>query len=135
MRYLGIDYGTKKSGLALSDDTGTMAFPREVIATDSEFLTRIEQLINEEKIDAVVIGHSMHTDGTDNPVQADIEVFITDLTLACGIPIHLQPEQYSTQEAKRYQGKTDKTDAAAAAIILNNFLQTKPLPDKDFDHE
>jgi len=134
MRYLGIDYGTKKSGIAVSDETGTMAFPRAVVKNDNQFLAYVEHLIAEEGIGAVVVGHSMHTDGTANPVQAAIEAFMTDLTLATGVPIHLQPEQYSTQEAKRYQGQTAQTDASAAAIILNNYLQTD-LPAKDFDHE
>jgi RNase H-fold protein (predicted Holliday junction resolvase) len=45
-----------------------------------------------------------------------------DLTLSVGIPVELEPEQYTTQEAIRFQGRTDMTDAAAASIILNSYL-------------
>lgn len=124
MRYLGIDFGSKRVGTALSDELGQMAFPHEVIPNTPSLLADIEKIIEREEVGEVVIGHSMHTDGTDNPVQKAIEEFMTDLTLAAGLPIHLQAEQFSTQEAKRYQGKTEKTDAAAAAIILNNYLLT-----------
>lgn len=122
MRYLGIDFGTKKVGLAMSDESGTMAFPKEVIPNDAALLSVISSLIEREQIGAVVIGHSHANNGLDNPVQEAINEFITDLTLQVPIPVHLEPEFYSTQEAKRLQGKTVHTDAAAAAIILNSFL-------------
>lgn len=125
MRYLGIDFGSKRVGVALSDETGTMAFPHTVLENNAELLDAVLAIISAENVEAVVMGHSQHTDGTDNPIHTQTKEFMTDLTLAVGLPIHLQAEQYSTQEAKRYQGKTDKTDAAAAAIILNNYLLTQ----------
>jgi RNase H-fold protein (predicted Holliday junction resolvase) len=47
---------------------------------------------------------------------------MVDITLSLGIPVHLEPEQYSTQQAKHIQGKTSMTDAAAAALILDSFI-------------
>jgi RNase H-fold protein (predicted Holliday junction resolvase) len=47
---------------------------------------------------------------------------MSDLTLQVGVPVHLEPEQYTTQEAVRFQGRNEKTDASAAAIILNSFI-------------
>jgi len=122
MRYLGIDFGTKKVGIALSDEGGQMAFPREVIQNDGDLLKKVESLIQSEGVEEIVIGHSLKGDGSENEVQAAIDEFITDLTLATGLPVHLEPEQYSTQEALRIQGRTEKTDASAAAIILNSYL-------------
>lgn len=122
MRYLGIDYGSKRVGTALSDDAGMMAFPHEVYPNDNELVATIERLITEKEVGAVVIGHSLGRDGEPNKVHAQVESFMTELTLQLPIPIHLEPEQYTTQEAVRFQGKTDKTDAAAASIILNSYL-------------
>lgn len=122
MRYLGIDYGTKKVGLALSDETGTMAFPAAVLKNTKALRAELCQLIESEKVGEIVIGHSLNRDGEPNAVQKEIENLITDLTLDTGLPVHLQPEQYTTQEALRIQGRNEQTDAAAAAIILNSFL-------------
>lgn len=122
MRLLGIDFGTKKVGLALTDESGTMAFPHDVIPNDGSFLNAIEALITEKEVATVVIGHSLNLDGTPNAVQSDIEAFIADLTLRVPIPIHLEPEQMTTQQAAAITGKNDQTDAAAAAIILDTYI-------------
>lgn len=122
MRYLGIDFGTKKVGLAISDESGRMAFPLQVVPNDDALVATIERLLQERTVEAVVIGHSVDKKAGPNAVQAHIEAFMTDLTLACGIPIHLEPEQYTTQAAIRIQGRNDQTDASAAALILDGFL-------------
>lgn len=122
MRYMGIDYGTKRVGTAFSDESGTMAFPHAVLERSDKLAEELAEIIEREKIGAIVIGHSLGRENEPNPVQREIEALIGDLTLRAGIPIHLEPEQYTTQEAMRIQGKTGKTDASAAAIILNSFL-------------
>ena len=122
MRLLGIDYGTKKTGLALTDESGTMAFPHTVIPTDDSLVSTVESLLLEKQVSAVVIGHSLNLDGTPNAVQKDIEAFITDLTLRTPVPIHLEPEQMTTQQAATVTGRNNQTDAAAAALILESYL-------------
>ena len=122
MRKMGIDYGTKNVGIALTDEGGVMAFPHEVLSNDNQLQKKIEQLIEEKRVTEIVIGHSLDRDGTPNDIHAAVEALMTDLTLSVGIPIHLQPEQYTSQEAKRIQGKNKQIDASAAAIILNSFL-------------
>ncbi len=123
MKRLGIDYGSKKVGLAATDDGGSLAFPLEVVPNDDSFVAHIEQLVEERGIEEIVIGHSIDNQGNDNEIHKATEVLITDLTLAIGIPIHLEPEQYSTQQAAQIQGRSDLTDASAAAIILNSFIE------------
>lgn len=123
MRYLGIDYGTKRVGLALSDEGGQMAFPHTVIKNSANLVAELETHINTYGVQSIVIGHSKQLDGSDNRIHEAVTELLTDLTLATGLPVHLEPEQYTTQEAIRFQGRTDQTDAAAAAIILNSFLQ------------
>lgn len=122
MRYMGIDFGTKKVGVALSDESGQMAFPEAVFSNDKDLFQTICNLITTKGVEEVVIGHSLDRTGKPNEVHALVEEFMTDLTLELGLPIHLEPEQYTTQAAIREQGRTDKTDASAAAIILNSYL-------------
>lgn len=125
MRLMGIDYGTKRVGIALSDEGGNMAFPHIVLDNDKDLLKNIEEIVKERKVEEIVIGHSIGLDGKPNIIQADIEELITDITLHIGIPVHLQPEQFSTQEAMIEQGRNKQTDASAAAIILNTFITKK----------
>ena len=125
MRLMGIDYGSKKIGIAFSDESGVMAFPHGVIPNDSDTLKKIVALIDEKKVSEIVIGHSLDKEGNANKVHALVETLITDLTLETGLPVHLEPEQFSTQQAIRIQGRTDQTDAAAAAIILDSFITRK----------
>ncbi len=122
MRKLGIDYGTKKVGLAMTDESGSMAFPHSVIPTTSDLLKQLVALINKERVGEIVIGHSLDRNGKPNAVHQAVEGLMLDLTLETGLPIHLQSEQYTTQAAIQLQGKTPMTDAAAAALILDSFI-------------
>ncbi len=122
MKLLGIDYGKKRIGIALSDDRGLMAFPQDVYKNDEKFFQLLLKIISEHNVEVIVIGESKNRAGEHNEIQAAVTELVTDLTLELGIPVHLEPEQYTTQEAIRFQGRTEKTDAAAAAIILNSFI-------------
>ncbi len=122
---MGIDYGTKRVGIALSDDKGMMGFPHVVLPNDAKLQKHIEAIITKEHVGTVVIGHSLGRDGKPNKVHEAVEGLMLDLTLSLGIPVELEPEQYTTQEAIRFQGRTDMTDAAAASIILNSYLSRK----------
>jgi putative Holliday junction resolvase len=126
MRLLGIDYGTKRVGLALSDDKGMMAFPHAVLPNDSNLLKAIEKVIAANNVEKIVIGHSLGRRGEANPVHEAVEELIQDLTLSVGLPVELEPEQYTTQEALRIQGRTEHTDASAACIILNSYIMKHP---------
>ena len=122
MKRMGIDYGSKKIGIAVSDDSGSMAFPVGVVPNDENFLNYVEEIVNERGIEEIVIGHSLNNVGEPNIIHSAVEEFITDITLKIGIPVHLEPEQYSSQQAAQLQGKTDMIDASAAAIILESFI-------------
>ena len=122
MRLMGIDYGTKRVGIALSDDKAMMAFPHTVLLNDATLQKGIENIVQREHVEKIVIGHSLGRDGAPNKVHDAIEEFIQDLTLNLGLPIELEPEQYTTQEAIRFQGKGKMTDASAASIILNSYI-------------
>ena len=122
MKRMGIDFGSKKIGIAFTDDAGLMAFPFKVVPNDEKFFSYIESLISEKGVKEIVIGHSLNNQGEPNKIHSAVEEFINDVTLNIGIPVHLEPEQYSTQQAKQIQGKSELTDASAAALILDSFI-------------
>lgn len=122
MRYLGIDFGSKRIGVAVTNDEGLMAFPHSVIKNDRDVIGALKVIIEERNIEKIIIGHSLNREGNTNKIHKAVESLVQELTLNTGLPIELEPEQYTTQEAVRFQGKTEKTDASAASIILNSYL-------------
>ncbi|MEZ4194968.1 MAG: RuvX/YqgF family protein [Candidatus Paceibacterota bacterium] len=123
MRKLGIDYGSKRVGLAITDESGKMAFPHKVLKNSPALAKEIEAIINTEKIGEVVIGHSLDKDNNPNKIQEEIEELMMDLTLSVGLPIHLEPEQFSTKaDALQIQGRNNMTDASAPTLILDSFI-------------
>lgn len=123
---LCIDYGTKRTGVAISDASETLAFPKEVIETrgHANLIESIGALCQQEKARLIVLGHSRDSKGNDNPVMDDIRAFKTELEAAVPLPVVFQEESWSSAEASRYQGNIVSLDASAAAIILQRFLDT-----------
>ena len=122
MRLMGIDYGSKRVGVALSDESGAMAFPHVVLQNSPALLKELEAIIAEKQVGEIVIGHSLDKDQKPNKIHEAVETLMMDLTLATGLPIHLEAEQFTTQAALQIQGRTEKTDASAAALILDSFI-------------
>ncbi len=123
MKYLGIDYGTKKIGLALSDDGGSMAFPDRVVPNSKEGMEYIHTLIQKHTIQNVVIGHSKNNSGEDNEVMQYVYTYKKELEDE-GVNVVLEPEFFTTVQAKRMSDDT-LADASAAALILQSFLDKK----------
>ncbi len=122
MRILGIDYGTKRVGVAISDPEGRMAFPLATYPNNDALLKEIGGLCVKKEVELLVVGMSHDLDGTPNRVQRDIDVFVEELRAVVPVPIHLELERFSTQAALRIQGRTAQTDASAAALILESYL-------------
>lgn len=131
MRYLGIDYGSKKVGLALSDEAGTMGFPHTILTNTSKLVDEIYLLIAKENIGAVVIGESRTLAGGENVIAKDAEVLGSLITEHTGTPVFYESEVFTSVEARRAPAKTEKTrspqkrtdvDASAAALILTSYL-------------
>lgn len=123
MKRIGIDFGSKRIGLALSDDSGRMAFPHSVVPNNDSFFKSLEKVIDDNSVQEIVIGHSLDREGNPNSIHSQVEELIQDITLNIGIPVHLEPEQYTSQQAKQIQGKNDMLDASAATLILDSFIQ------------
>lgn len=122
MKYLGIDYGAKRIGIAVSDDDGVMAFPKSVIESNGKALTDIVKLCKDEHIGMIVFGESKNLDGKPNSIYEESVTFAKQLESLTGIKVGWEPELYTSQEAERLQGKNAMSDASAAAIILKSFL-------------
>ena len=130
MRYLGIDYGSAKTGLALSDEAGTMGFPRAVVPT-TELRGALTKLFEDERIDAVVIGDSRTLAGVENPIAQEARVFGAWVEKEFSVPLHWESEVFTSAEARRTPAPEEKSrkpkshapvDASAAALILTNYL-------------
>lgn len=123
MNYLGIDFGGKRVGLAVGNDTDNIAFPREVVLNNKSLLEKIGEYIEKEQIGSIVLGESKNLDGTPNPIMKNIEEFSVQLRSEYSIPVLFEPETYTSQEAQLLQGKNEMIDASAASLILNSFFQ------------
>lgn len=123
MKLMAIDYGSKRVGIASTDDTGSFALPRAVWLNDSELLGRVLKFKGTEKIEKIILGESKDLKGGPNPIQEKIEEF-KKLLEGHGVTVIYHPEVMTTMEARRLQGNTEFTDASAAALILKNYLDT-----------
>jgi putative holliday junction resolvase len=123
LKYLGIDFGGKRVGIAVTDDSGMMAFPHGVIQNDRFLYTTIDTLCKEKGIKHIVLGESKTATGEDNPIMEDIRMCQKMLESMKYI-VHLESESLSSVEASWLRGVTPvMLDASAAAIILQRFLE------------
>lgn len=128
MKYLGIDFGIKRVGVAVSNDEATIAFPRVTLKNDDDLVPNILKMIEEEKIGAIVIGDTKGLSGEPNPiVSLSADLFIEELKEGTTVPVQKVFEGWSSIEASRYAPKgKEHDDAAAAAIILQRYFDSHP---------
>ncbi len=125
MRYLGIDYGTKRIGIAISDEDGSIAFPEAIIDTNKESLGIIGKLVIEKKAEKIILGESRDFKGNENPVMKEIAAFKKALEELLDVPVILWSEILSSAHARREGSeKGALVDASAAALILQNYLDS-----------
>lgn len=123
MRYLGIDYGEKRIGLALSDKDGGIAFPHSTIENNTKTIATLLSIIETEGVEHIVMGDTRGSSGGKNEVTEDAEAFLANLEEESGITIRRVPELYSSVEVSRYAPENSgHNDAAAAALILQRFI-------------
>jgi len=142
MRYLGIDFGSKRVGLALSDESGTLAFPYLVLTNDKELLSEIDRIVKEQKVKLIVIGESKDFSGKDNPIAKAAEEFKKAVEKLTRKKVEYEPEFMTSVQAGRPQGRRQDgsrgtgaraqerkentmLDASAAAIILQSYLDRR----------
>jgi putative Holliday junction resolvase len=141
MRALGIDYGRKRIGLALSDPTGLLARAWKTIASTglenqvAELARQIDALRSEpDGLSIVVIGLPRRLSGEPNEQTGVVQAVAARLAALTPIPVALQDERLSSHQAEELLARTEKDwrkrkpllDAAAAAVILQDYLDTQP---------
>lgn len=131
MRYLGVDYGSKKVGLALSDEAGTMGFPHSILKNTPHLVDEIYAIIARENVGVIVIGESRDLKGDKNAIAKDAGELGSLIAEYTGIPVFYESEIFTSAEARRAPAGTVKTrmlkkraniDASAAALILTSYL-------------
>lgn len=127
MRILGIDYGEKNVGLAVSDELLNMAFPLLVLNNTESLVTEIVSICKEKEVKEIVVGESKNFQGKENEIMKEIKPFVEKLKEETGLLIHFHPEFLTSVEAERIQGKNDLHDASAAALILNSYLDSTKI--------
>ncbi len=135
MRVLGIDFGERRIGLALSDPTGTLASPLMTIKRrrgKRPPLKLLEETAHQHGVDAIVAGLPLSLDGTETQWSAQVRVVCTELGRRLGLPVHFIDERLTSVQAERAlrsvglprakRERKERVDAAAAALILQRWL-------------
>ena len=128
MKVLALDYGRARTGVAVSDPTGTIARPVGVVpGTD---VAQIVQLIEEHGVERVVVGLPLTLRGERGPQAVETEAFIARLRSRCSIPILTEDERLTTSIARRMpttsrRRSTTSDDSQAAAVLLQTFLDRR----------
>jgi putative holliday junction resolvase len=142
VRVLGIDYGARRIGLALSDATATLASPWRLLQRPPSDAATIRMIVAEvaalalddDGLEAVVVGWPRRLDGSPNQQTPIVETFARALESKVSVPVVLQDERLSSREAESrlaveerdWRKRKLKIDAAAAAIILQDYLDGRP---------
>jgi putative Holliday junction resolvase len=142
VRALGIDYGARRIGLALSDASGTLASPWRVVErprSEAETVRLVTAEIarlcaEDDGLATVVVGWPRHLDGSPNAQTPLAQAFARAIEAATGLPVVLQDERLSSVEAesrlaardRNWRSRKQKLDAAAAAVVLQDYLDAQP---------
>jgi putative transcription antitermination factor YqgF len=122
MKYLGIDYGTKRVGLSTLNDEAGVAFPLSILPNDNKLIESLSKIIKEGEIKKVVIGESKNYKMEDNEIMDDIYDLKKIIETQMEVDVELHPEVLTSVQAEKMQGKNDMIDASAAAIILQSYF-------------
>lgn len=122
MKYLGIDYGNKRVGVAVSDPQGKIAFPRITLLENVGLLKNLGSLVNTEKVSKIVVGLPVALDGSETEQSRKTRIFVEKLKRVVGVTVEFENEIFTTHLVKRAGGKKEHTDESAAALILQSYL-------------
>lgn len=134
MRWMAIDHGTQKIGIAFSDELEILASPFEVWPQEGEVtLKKLARLAKAEGAQALVLGLPTHKDGTESATAAEARAYGEALSKLTGLPLRFLDEHLTSAEAERLlaqrgvkpKDRKAKLDAAAAAVILGDLLESR----------
>jgi putative Holliday junction resolvase len=124
VKVLALDYGSARTGVAISDPTGTVARPLEVVrrATSERGLARIRQLIDREGVERVVVGLPVTLRGERGAQAQETERFVEALRAATRVPVETFDERFTTRLAQQRERSEHAEDSVAAAHLLTGYL-------------
>ncbi len=130
MRYLAIDYGLKRTGLAVCDADETLASPLVVLTGQGGLIEKIQQAVTDQAVDAIVFGLPLNMDGTEGDQAKRVRDFAAELIKQIELPLFFQDERLSSFDAEKKlaalgitrKKKKKHLDAIAAAAILQAFI-------------
>lgn len=133
MRYLAVDHGEKRTGLAICDKGENMASPLKVLTGQAELIAQIVKVAREEEIESIIVGLPLNMDSTEGPRAKSVRIFGVALEKAAQLPVIYHDERLSSFDAEKKLAGLDLTrkkkkkhlDAVAAASILEAFLEYK----------
>lgn len=121
MKILAIDFGSKRIGLAISDETETLA--REYgIFSPKEFWGKLHDLIVGEEVSTILIGLPLNMSGEETAKTKEVKAFAKQVKSKIEIPVELVDERLSSQMAETISGSSQNLDSLAAQIFLQNYL-------------
>jgi putative Holliday junction resolvase len=124
MKILGIDYGEKRIGLAVSDESQT--FARELdILSPKEFWGQIKNIIKDNQISQIVLGWPLNMSGEMTEKTKEVENFKLELESKTGVLVEIMDERLSSKMAENISGSKKNLDSLAAQILLQNYLNKK----------
>jgi putative holliday junction resolvase len=125
VKVLALDYGRARTGVAVSDPTGTVARPLCVVerAGTDDGLARLAQLVAEEAAERVVVGLPLTLQGSRGEQARETEGFVQALRSRIGVPVDVFDERFTTDLAERTEPAKVAEDARAAAHLLSSYLQ------------
>ena len=121
MRILGIDYGTKRIGLAVSDESQTLARELEILSP-IEFWKSLNQLIENQDIKLIVLGWPLNMSGQETQKTKEVAEFKSKLEKETGLPVETADERLTSKMAANITGQNKNIDSLAAQILLQNYL-------------
>jgi putative Holliday junction resolvase len=135
MRILAIDHGSKRMGIAVSDELQMIAQPLEFIPAEpfAQFLARLRELLAQKEVELVLVGMPRNMDGSYGPAALKVQEFVAALRNAIAIPVQTWDERLTSAQANRFliEGKVrreerkQKVDKTAAAILLQSYLDSR----------
>lgn len=122
MRILGIDYGAKRIGLALSDERESLAFPLTILSNSKSVFKKIKEVCEKNNVSKIVLGIPLGYKAKSDLTEKAVQNFKLQLQKEISLELIFENEVLTTQQAERFQGKNKKIDSSAAAIILQTYL-------------
>ncbi|MFM2082131.1 MAG: hypothetical protein RL380_822 [Verrucomicrobiota bacterium] len=132
MRILALDHGTRRMGIAVSDELKMFATPLEYIPAEpfAGFLQRLKDIVREKEVELIIIGMPRNMDGSYGPAALKVQEFMAVLRAALTVPLKSLDERLTTVQAQKFliqgnvrrQDRKEKVDKTAAAILLQSYL-------------